>query len=66
MPFWQNQTTLKMKLTIKGAKSTNRAAPTRKYKKPNKLIKGQLGIKGFMETVIPKGDEEEELGVTNL
>ena len=55
-----------MKLTIKGAKSTNRAAPTRKYKKPNKLIKGQLGIKGFMKRVIPKGDEKEVLGGSNL
>ena len=66
MPFWQNQTTLKMKLKIKGAKFTPRAAPTRKYKKPNKMIKGQLGIKGFMKRVIPKGDEKEVLGGSNL
>ena len=51
---------------IKGAKSTTRAVPTRKYKKQNKLIKGQLGIKGFMKTVIPKGDEKEVLGGSNL
>ena len=64
--FLANQTTLKIKSMIKGAKSTTRAVPTRKYKKQNKLIKGQLGIKGFMKTVIPKGDEKEVLGGSNL